>query len=244
MTSLDGETVLVTGASSGLGREMVGAFADAGANVVLVARRENALQEVARTMTGQAETLVISTDVASEDEVEEAVDRATDVFGGIGTLVNNAGVGLVRMSGRGKPVGEITTEEWNEILGVNLRGAFFFSRAVLPHLARRGGGNVVNVTSTFATEPKAGWAPYVSSKFGLLGLTKTMALDYADDGINVNSLHPGGKVSTAFWRHREVDDDSLDPDVMNEAAVRLAAQDPHGVTGEHRDAAGWEELLG
>lgn len=244
MAELDGETIIVTGASSGLGRSMAERFAAEGARVVLVARHEDALRDVAAGL--DAEALVAPADVRNESEVVDAVDAAVERFEGVDALVNNAGVGLMRLYGRGKEVAAISAAEWNRILEVNLRGPFFFSKAVLPLLCERGGGNVINVTSTFATEPRAGWAPYVSSKFGLLGLTKTTAIEYENEGINVNSMHPGGKADTEFWERTSTDDrdDVLGADVMNEAAVLLAAQGPGGVTGEHHDAAGWERRLG
>lgn len=242
MTDLDGRTIVVTGASRGLGRSMATRFAAEGARVVLVARDAEALDEVARSAGG--ETLVAPGDVRRETDVKDVIEETLDTFGAIDVLLNNAGIGLMSMYGHGKDTASITTDEWDSIVDVNLKGAFLFTRDVLPTLLEQGHGNVLNVTSTFATEPKSGWAPYVSSKFGLLGLTKTTALEYEERGINVNSLHPGGKAATAFWDHLpEERDDVLGPEVMNDAAVMLAAQGPAGVTGEHHDAAGWERRL-
>lgn len=244
MPDLAGDVVVVTGASRGLGRSMSLRFAAEGARVVLVARDGDALASVADRAEG--ETLETRADVRHENDVAEVFDRALETFGRIDTLVNNAGVGLVGTYGHGKETVDVETREWDRILSVNLRGPFLCSRAALPTLRDQGGGNIVNVTSTFATEPKAGWAPYVSSKYGLLGLTGTMALEYEDAGVNVNSLHPGGKADTRFWDHLDEDerDDVLAVDVMDDAAVALASQDPGGVTGEHHDARGWERRLG
>lgn len=218
-------------------------FATEGARVVLVARDTEALDEVAERIDG--ETLVASADVREETEIENVVEQTLDAFGGVDALVNNAGVALMSLYGHGKEAASVTTEEWDLIVDVNLKGAFLCMRKVLPVLLDQGCGNIINITSTFATEPKAGWAPYVSSKFGLLGLTKTVAQEYEAEGINVNSLHPGGKAATAFWEHLAEGerDGVLSSDVMNDAAVSLAAQGPAGVTGEHHDAAGWERRL-
>lgn len=243
MPDLAGDVVVVTGASRGLGRSMSLRFLAEGASVVLVARDSDALSAVAGRHQG--ETLAVPADVRHEADVTEVFDRTRERFGRLDTLVNNAGVGLVGTYGQGKETADVDTDEWDRILDVNLRGAFLCARAALPILLDRGTGNLVNVTSTFATEPKAGWAPYVSSKFGLLGLTRTMALEYRESGVNVNSLHPGGKVATRFWDHlpEEERDDVRDADVMNDAAVHLASQGPDGITGEHHDAPGWERRL-
>jgi 3-oxoacyl-[acyl-carrier protein] reductase len=113
-------------------------------------------------------------------------------------------------------------------------------------MAEHGRGNVINISSGLGRRAAPGYAPYVASKFGLEGLTKTTALDYEDAGVNVNALDPGGRVNTAFWDHlpNEERQSILQPDVMNEAAVLLAAQGPDGVTGESMAADDWEARLG
>lgn len=260
MGSLDGETVLVTGASRGLGREMALRFAAEGADVALLARDEDDLAAVAGEVAGgrqgarsaagraddDAESLVLPADVTDRDAVEAAVSAAEERFDGVDTLVNNAGIGQLSIHDEGRPLVEVTDEDWHRILAVNLTGVFHCTRAVLPGMVERGRGNVVNVTSSLGTTAAAGWAPYVASKHGLEGLTKTVALEYDDAGVNVNALDPGGRVATAFWDHLADDerDDVAPADVMNDAAVLLAAQGPDGVTGESRDAAGWEATLG
>jgi 3-oxoacyl-[acyl-carrier protein] reductase len=244
MTELDGEVVVVTGANRGLGREMSLRYAREGARVVLVARTASELEAVAEEAEG--ETLVAPADVTDAAAVEAAVESALDAFGGVDTLVNNAGIGLLSLEDGGRPTHEITEERWRQVIDVNLTGVFLCSRAVLPHMLDRGRGNVVNISSGLGRYAAPGFAPYNASKHGLEGLTKTMALDYEDDGVNVNALDPGGRVNTAFWDHLPDDEraEILQPDVMNEAAVLLAAQGPDGVTGESMNAADWEERLG
>jgi 3-oxoacyl-[acyl-carrier protein] reductase len=244
MTELDGEVVVVTGANRGLGREMSLRYAREGARVVLVARTASELEAVAEEAEG--EPLVAPADVTDAAAVEAAVESALDAFGGVDTLVNNAGIGLLSLEDGGRPTHEVTEERWRQVIDVNLTGVFLCSRAVLPHMLDRGRGNVVNISSGLGRYAAPGFAPYNASKHGLEGLTKTMALDYEDDGVNVNALDPGGRVNTAFWDHLPDDEraEILQPDVMNEAAVLLAAQGPDGVTGESMNAADWEERLG
>jgi 3-oxoacyl-[acyl-carrier protein] reductase len=244
MSELDGEVVVVTGANRGLGREMSLRFAREGARVVLVARTESELEAVAEACEG--ETLVAPADVTDSAEVEGAVEATVDAFGRVDTLVNNAGIGLLSLEDGGRPTHEVSEERWRQVIDVNLTGVFLCSKAALPHMLERGSGNVINISSGLGRYAAPGYAPYNSSKHGLEGLTKTMALDYEDAGINVNALDPGGRVDTAFWDHLPDEEraEILRPDVMNDAAVLLAAQGPEGVTGESMDAADWEERLG
>ena len=244
MTALDGEVVVVTGANRGLGREMSLRFSREGARVALVARTESELEAVAEECEG--ETLVAPADVTDSVEVEGAVEATLDAFGRVDTLVNNAGIGLLSLEDGGRPTHEVSEERWRQVIDVNLTGVFLCSKAALPHMLERGSGNVINISSGLGRYAAPGYAPYNSSKHGLEGLTKTMALDYEDAGINVNALDPGGRVDTAFWDHLPDEEraEILRPDVMNDAAVLLAAQGSEGVTGESMDAADWEERLG
>jgi len=241
MPALENDVIIVTGASGALGREMALRYSAEGARVTLAARSTETLENVADQAAGQ--TIVATTDLRESDDITRAVERTVDEWGRVDTLVNNAGVGQISLGMRPLPFGEVDLDVWTTILETNLRGAFLFSKAVLPHMVEQERGNIVNVTSGLQNQPIPGWGPYIVSKFGLAGLTEVMALEYYRDGVNVNLLFPGARVESDFWPH--LDEDQLaDPNVMNDAAVALAAQEPRGITGEAKEANSWEYTLG
>ena len=244
MPALEDEVVVVTGASRGLGRSMVERFSGEGARVTLTARDEDLLEEVVADLPG--ESLVVPADVRDADAVERVVERTVERFGRIDTLVNNAGVSLLGLQDSRKRLVDVAESEWDTVLDINLKGTFLFTRAALPHMFERGRGNVINVSSGLGRRAIAGAGPYVSSKWGLEGLTRVTALEGAEGGVNANALDPGGRVDTDIWAHLPDEERAgiLPPDVMDEAAVLLAAQGPDGVTGASMTAEGWEERLG
>ncbi|MFC6939767.1 SDR family NAD(P)-dependent oxidoreductase [Salinirubellus sp. GCM10025818] len=244
MPALEDEVVVVTGASRGLGRSMVERFAEEGARVTLTARDEERMERVAEDLSG--ESLVVPADVRDADAVERVVERTVDRFGRLDTLVNNAGVSILGMQDSRKRLVDVAESEWDTVLGVNLKGTFLFTRAALSYMFEQGRGNVVNVSSGLGRRAIAGAGAYVSSKWGLEGLTRVTALEGADDGVNANALDPGGRVDTDIWAHLPDDEraEILPPDVMDDAAVLLAAQGPDGVTGESLTAEEWEGRLG
>ncbi|WP_276259087.1 SDR family NAD(P)-dependent oxidoreductase [Haloglomus litoreum] len=244
MDRLDGERIVVTGASAGLGRQMALRYSDEGARVALSSRSEDDLAAVAAEAAG--ETLVLPTDVTDPEQVASTVDAVVDAWDGVDTLVNNAGIGLLSLYGEGRPLHEIDAEDWRRIIDVNLHGVFHCTKAVVPHMLDAGRGNLINISSGLGRYAAPGYAPYNTSKHGLEGLNKTLALDYEDTGINSNCLDPGGRVATGFWDHLPADEQAeiLPADVMNEAAVLLAEQGPDGVSGESMPAEEWEARLG
>lgn len=244
MTALDDEVIVVTGASRGLGRAMVERFSVEGARVTLTARDRDRLETVAADLP--AESLVEPADVRDSDAVDRVIDRTLEEFGRVDTLVNNAGVSLLGMTDGRSQLHEITDEEWATVLETNLTGTFLFTRAALPAMYEQGRGNVINVSSGLGRHAIAGAGPYVSSKWGLEGLTRTTALEGEDRGVLANAIDPGGRVNTDIWAHlpQEERERILQPDVMNDAAVLLAAQGPDGVTGESMPAQEWEQRLG
>lgn len=247
MGDLDGDVIILTGASRGLGQEMAMRFSDEGARIVLNARSREDLEAVAAEAPGP--TVVAPGDVTDPDDVDAVVQAAVSEYGQVDTLVNNAGVGLLSLQDRAKRLTEVTPEEWDVILATNLTGVFLFTRAVLPVMVERERGNVINISSGVGRDVylvgDSAWTPYTVSKWGLEALTKITDVEYNEHGINANSLDPGGRAQTKFWdhlppeEHREI----LPPDVMNDAAVLLASQGPGGISGESMNARDWEEVF-
>jgi 3-oxoacyl-[acyl-carrier protein] reductase len=240
MGRLDDETVIVTGASRGLGASMAKRFAREGANTVLSARSEADLEAVKEEADG--ETLVVPADVTDEAAIEALVAATVDAYGDLTGLVNNAAVGLLSLYDERRPVTELDAEDWRFVMEVNATGPFLCAKHAVPEMEA---GNVVNISSGLGRRGSAGWAPYVASKWALEGFTRTLAYELEPE-INVNGLDPGGRVETKFWDHLPEDErESIrDPDVMNDAAVALLAQGPDGVTAESMAAGEWETRLG
>jgi NAD(P)-dependent dehydrogenase (short-subunit alcohol dehydrogenase family) len=184
---IDGKVALVTGGSRGLGRAMAEALSAAGATVALSARNvegaRRAALEIAQA-TG-AKTLGLGADVTKGADVAAMIDRVAESFGRLDILVNNAGINI-----RG-PIEKLGESDWDAVLDTNLKGPWLCCRAAFPHMKARNWGRVINVSSMLGEIGLAERTPYASSKGGLTLLTKTLALEWAGHGINVNALCPG-----------------------------------------------------
>mgnify|MGYP006291995979 CR=1 FL=1 len=243
MTTLEDEVVIVTGASQGLGASMAKRFAREGASVTITARSESDLQAVADAVDGEIH--VAPADVTDEAAVRDVVATTVDAFGSVTGLVNNAGIGLLNMYDEGRLLHDVDTEDFRQIMEVNVTGVFLCSKYAVPEMIEAGHGNVVNISSGLGRRGSARWGPYVTSKWALEGMTRTQAKELDEYGINANALDPGGRVDTGFWDHLPESEraEILDPDVMNDAATGLLAQGPDGVTGESLPAEEWEQRL-
>jgi len=185
--TLDGHTALVTGANGGLGSHFARTLAKAGAKVAIAARRVESLGEVGdqiRSDGGQAHAIAL--DVTKRESVAQAFDAAAKAFGPVTVVVNNAGVAVT------KPLLEHTEDDWNEVIGVNLTGAWRVAQEAARHMVKhQRGGSIVNIASILGLRVSAQVPSYVASKAALIQLTKAMALELARHEIRVNALAPG-----------------------------------------------------
>jgi NAD(P)-dependent dehydrogenase (short-subunit alcohol dehydrogenase family) len=199
MTAFSGKVALVTGASSGLGEATAWRFAQEGAKVVVAARRaDQGTRVVQRIEAAGGEALFVQADVARAGDVERMVASALERFGRLDCAVNNAGIAGPRFT----PIADVTEAQWDEVMGVNLKGVWLCMKHEIPALLAGGGGAIVNVASIYGLKPSdIGHASYSTSKFGVVGLTQSAASDYGQRGLRINAIAPG------FTRSEMVDPD-------------------------------------
>ena len=177
------KTALVTGAGSGIGAAIATRFVGAGYCVALFDINENAAVEIASLMERPGETVVIGGDVSNEADVREAVRGTVQKFGSLDVLVNNAGIEIFGT------VVELTAEQWDRQMAVNLKGAYLFSKYAIPEM--RHGGAIIHISSAHAHVSWPRCPAYDATKAGLLGMTRAMAIDHGRQGIRVNAICPG-----------------------------------------------------
>lgn len=186
MSKLDGKVAIVTGAGSGIGRAIALRYAEEGARVVLSDINEQGGRESLDLMkAGGAEGIFVKADAANPADHEALVKAAVETYGGLHVACNNAGI-----TGPLVPTGEYSVEGWDRVIAVNLSGVFYGMRVQIPAMIASGGGAIVNIASILGQVGFRNACGYTAAKHGILGLTRTAALEYGDQGVRVNAVGP------------------------------------------------------
>lgn len=216
------KVVLITGGSSGIGAAAAMAFAAEGAKLALAARNTDKLAEIIAALPAGTEAIAVGADVADEEEVKHLITRTNDRFGQIDVLVNSAGYGLF------KPVTEMTMEEFDDVIRVNLRGVFLTTKYILPQMYEQQGGTIITISSLAGRNGFAGGAAYCASKFGVMGVMESIFHEARAHNVRIVTICPGS-VNTPFF-----DDSQMTPPMREAilqpedvaAAILLAARLP------------------
>jgi len=220
----DGKVALVTGAGSGIGLATAKAFVEAGASVVLADSHEEAVRAAAEQLiAGGRKALAIRCDVTDDAQVASMIERTMSSFGRIDAAFNNAGVMQRRVE-----TAEISGDEWDRVMAINLRGVWICMKYELRQMLRQGSGAIVNCSSIGGVIGVAGVAAYHAAKHGVIGLTKTAALEYAARGIRINAVCPGS-INTPMVQSMT----GGDPKVLAE----MVKDEPIGRLGEPEEIA-------
>ncbi len=242
MSALADQVALITGAGSGMGRATAALFAREGAKVVVVDIDEAGGEETVTQIRAESgEAIFVRTDVARAADAEAMIQQTIDTYGRLDILHNNAGVVAVKF------LEDMSEEEWDWLMGVNLKAIFLAVKYAVPHMKAQGSGCIINTGSTSSFEGQYMTPAYVASKGGVVQLTKTLALDYAQYKIRVNAVCPGTVDTPLVRQHLEKSPDPiraaeiekkliplkrfLQPEEIAHAVLYLASDQAGGVTG-------------
>jgi NAD(P)-dependent dehydrogenase (short-subunit alcohol dehydrogenase family) len=219
-----GKVAIVTGASAGIGRATALAFAREGARVVVADVQPGAGEETVRLIADAGgEAAFVRADVSRATDAEAIVHRAVEVFGRLDYAFNNAGI-----EGETAPTAECSEENWDRVLGINLKGVWLCMRHEIPEMLRQGGGAIVNCSSVAGLVGFPGIPAYTASKHGILGLTRAAALEYAQQNVRVNAVCPGVIRTAMVERFTRQDP---------QAEAQLVAREPVGRMGTPEEVA-------
>jgi NAD(P)-dependent dehydrogenase (short-subunit alcohol dehydrogenase family) len=239
---LHGQVAWISGATSGIGEATARLFAQEGAAVALIGRRiENSRAIAGGIEAAGGRALPIACDVSREDDVRTSIDKTVAAFGGLQIVVNNAGMVEVKL------LHEYTEREWDHLMAVNVKSMFFATKHALPHLRRKRPSYIVNVGSISSFVGQAKTPVYTTSKHAVLGLTRSIALDYAADGVRCNCVCPGITDTPMLREHLDATPDpsatlaarlqrvamgvALTPLDVAKSILFLSCDDSSGVTG-------------
>lgn len=214
-----GKVALITGAAAGMGLATAQAFAEAGAAVAMADFREDLVQaEAEKLKSAGHKVIAIRCDVSDDAQVKEMVERTIAELGGLDAAFNNAGV-MARIAA----TAESTREEWDRVIGINLRGVWSSMKYELGQMQRQGSGAIVNNASVGALTGNPGISSYIASKHGVVGLTRTAALEYIQQGIRVNAVNPG-LIDTQVARDVVAGNEDAYNDIAKTVPIRRAGR--------------------